>query len=219
MFRLQLCRLAKKNLTKFVNHWKMIKPLLIFVSFSIILNILFLKDIVFSYKFKWELIIRKLYKILPMSLTWALAFSWWIRCLCRSCALVITSMVLSILIVQNYIEWFEEESCNEMPCKFPLIYHPCIRSYSFSSLSKFWDFKWGHYPTEIKGSGTQVGLFDPLVKFSTVWWFNYHSCWVNYNNCYNWSWVSEVLSINTNYHPFDLFTHLQIIYFKKQYIL
>lgn len=98
----------KKNLTKFVNHWKMIKPLLIFVSFSIILNILFLKDIVFSYKFKWEFIIRILYKILPMSLTWALAFSWWIRCLCRSCALVLTSMVLSILIVLYWMVWRRE---------------------------------------------------------------------------------------------------------------
>lgn len=51
-----------------------------------------------------------------------------------------------------------------MPCKFPLIYHPCIRSYSFSSLSKFWDFKWGHYPTEIKGSGTQVVCLTPLLS-------------------------------------------------------
>lgn len=145
-----------------------------------------------------------------MSLTWALALSWWIRCLCRSCALVLTSMVICILIM------FEEENCcNDMPNKFLFIYHPCIGSYSFSSLSKFWDVKWGHYPTEIKGTGSQVGLFVPLVKSSTVWWFNYHSCWFNYNNCYNWSWASEVLSINTNYHPFDLCMYLHIIYFKK----
>lgn len=139
--------MVKKNLIKFVNYWKMIKLLLIFVFFSIIFNILFLKDIVFSYKFKWELIIRKFYKILFMSLIWVLVFSWWIRCFCRSCVLVLIFMVLSILIV---LYWMV---CNEMFCKFFFIYYLCIRSYFFFLLSKFWDFKWGYYFIEIKGSG------------------------------------------------------------------